>query len=41
MMIGRRGAAIGEIGITARKDLQVILDKTVHLIVRVKVAKKP
>lgn len=37
-MVGARGATIGEIGIGARKDLEAVLHRRVHLILEVKVA---
>ncbi len=39
MVIGARGCVIGEIGITARKELITLLKRNVHLILPVKVAK--
>lgn len=40
IVVGKDGAAIGEIGTSARKDLEAILSKRVHLILHVKVIKK-
>ena len=40
IVVGRGGAAVGEIGVSARKDLEAALSKTVHLMLNVKVAKK-
>lgn len=37
MVVGARGAVVGEIGITARRDLETLLGRRVHLIVNVKV----
>jgi hypothetical protein len=36
MVIGKKGAVIGEIGITARAELSVIFKKKVHLYLEVK-----
>ena len=36
MVIGRKGSVIGEIGITARAELSVILKNKVHLYLEVK-----
>ena len=38
--MGRGGAAVGEIGVSARKDLEAALSRHVHLMLNVKVAKK-
>ena len=40
IVVGRRGAAIGEVGKRARIELQDILDRTVHLILNVKVRRR-
>lgn len=40
IVVGKRGAAIGEIGASARKDLEAMLQKRVHLMLNVKVTKK-
>lgn len=40
IVVGRQGAAIGEIGASARKDLEAMLQKRVHLMLNVKVTKK-
>ena len=40
IVVGRGGAAVGEIGVSARKDLEAALSQTVHLMLNVKVAKK-
>ena len=37
IVVGTKGATIGEIGIGARKDLEAVLDRRVHLILEVKV----
>lgn len=36
--MGSKGAVIGEVGIAARKDLEALLDRRIHLILEVKVA---
>ena len=38
IVVGTKGAAIGEIGIAARKNLEVLLGNRVHLILNVKVS---
>ncbi len=38
MLIGKKGAAIGEMGIKARKELESLLGKRVHLILTAKTA---
>ncbi len=38
--MGKKGAAIGEIGASARKELEVMLKKRVHLMLYVKITKK-
>ena len=38
--MGTKGAVIGEVGIGARRDLEAMLDRRVHLILEVKVASK-
>lgn len=38
IVVGTKGAVIGEVGIAARKSLETILAKRVHLILNVKVA---
>ncbi|BDA47463.1 probable GTPase Era at C-terminar half [Coccomyxa sp. Obi] len=40
IVVGKQGAAIGEIGASARKDLEAMLQKRVHLMLNVKVTKK-
>lgn len=40
MIVGRNGAVIGQIGKLARLELNLIFQKTVHLFLQVKVAKK-
>lgn len=40
MVLGKNGEVIGKIGIAARVDLEVYLDRRVHLILNVKVARK-
>ncbi len=40
IVVGAKGAAIGEVGIAARVELEAILDRRVHLILKVKVASK-
>ncbi|CAL8472100.1 g11642 [Coccomyxa elongata] len=40
IVVGKKGAAIGEIGSSARKDLEAMLQKRVHLMLNVKVTKK-
>ena len=40
IVVGRGGAAVGEIGVSARKDLEAALNERVHLMLNVKVAKK-
>jgi GTP-binding protein Era len=37
MVVGRGGAVVGEVGIGARRDLEAVLGRRVHLIVNVKV----
>ena len=39
MVVGTRGAVIGEIGIAARKELIALLKRNVHLVLPVKVSK--
>ncbi len=38
MVVGAKGAVIGEVGIGARKDLEAVLNKRIHLILEVKVS---
>lgn len=38
MVVGAKGAVIGEIGIGARKDLEAVLNKKIYLILEVKVS---
>lgn len=38
IVVGMRGCVIGEIGITARKELITLLKRNVHLILPVKVS---
>ena len=40
MVVGRQGAVIGQIGKLARLELDVIFQKTTHLVLQVKVEKK-
>lgn len=40
MVVGRGGAVIGQIGKMARLELNLIFQKTVHLILLVKVTRK-
>jgi GTPase Era involved in 16S rRNA processing len=40
MVVGRQGAVIGQIGKLARLELDVIFQKTTHLVLQVKVQKK-
>ena len=40
MIVGKNGAVIGQIGKLARLELNLIFQKTVHLFLQVKVAKK-
>ena len=40
IVVGAKGAAVGEIGMSARKDLEAALQQRVHLMVNVRVAKK-
>jgi GTPase Era involved in 16S rRNA processing len=40
IVVGKHGAAVGEMGISARKDLEATLQQRVHLMLNVKVAKK-
>ena len=40
IVVGRGGEAIRDVGVRARKELQHVLDRTVHLIITVKVRKK-
>jgi GTP-binding protein Era len=40
IVVGKQGAAVGEIGVSARKELEAMLQKRVHLMLNVKVIKK-
>lgn len=40
MVVGRQGAVIGQIGKLARLELDLIFQKTTHLVLQVKVEKK-
>ena len=40
MVVGRQGAVIGQIGKLARLELDLIFQKTTHLILKVKVEKR-
>ena len=40
IVVGMRGCVIGEIGITARKELITLLKRNVHLILPVKVSER-
>ncbi|EIE23555.1 GTP-binding protein Era [Coccomyxa subellipsoidea C-169] len=40
IVVGKKGAAIGEIGASARKELEIMLKKRVHLMLYVKITKK-
>ena len=37
VVVGARGRVVGEVGITARRDLETLLHRRVHLILNVKV----
>ena len=40
MVVGRQGAVIGQIGKLARLELDLIFQKTTHLVLQVKVEKR-
>ena len=40
MIVGKQGAVIGQIGKLARLELDLIFQKTTHLILQVKVEKR-